>query len=521
LRHFSRHVSLRSTKLKKYTKPGSILAIILILLSILINPVSYVNAEDGLKAGTQAQVTGTDGDGVRLRLQANADAETITILNETWKVTILSGPIKDNKGNVFYKVEWAGRTGYVMTKFLSRASSGGIAVGSQVRVTGTDGDGVRLRQQPNASSSVITTLGENWLATVQGGPIKDNQGNNFYKVEWAGRSGYIIADYLTFAGKASTTAASNSTAAKFSVGSQVRVNGTDGDGVRLRQQPNPLSPTLQVLGETYLITILGGPFNDSQNNPYYRVEWAGYTGFVSAAFLTTASKNAVAGQGGNMRVTNTDGDPIRFRTGPGKQFPENGYVYEGQVLKFLAGPQKDTAGINWYRLERNGEVGYVDGVFLQRTTSAVSNVSQAAPAVKKEIKAIPAPPSNGSLGQRIAEYAQQFLGYRYIYAGASPEIGFDCSGFVFWIMTQVAGVNPGRTAAANTGVGVAVPREALQPGDIVIFQNTYMPGPSHTGIYIGGGRFVHAENEGSGVTIDNLTDSYYAARWHSARRIGV
>jgi cell wall-associated NlpC family hydrolase/uncharacterized protein YgiM (DUF1202 family) len=496
----------------------SLLVAVIVLLSLFIQPLSSVYAENGLKAGTQAQVSGTNGDGVRLREQPSSDSGTISMLGETWRVTILGGPFTDSKGNAFYKVEWAGKTGYVMTQYLSRAGTGGIAPGSQVRVSGTGGDGVNMRAQPNAGSSLVATLGENWLATVQGGPFKDNQSNSFYKIEWAGKTGYVITDYLIFAGRGATTAA---VASSLKIGGQARVSGTDGEGVRMRQQSNPLSGTLAILGETWLVTVLGGPFNDSQGNSYYRVEWTGSVGYISSKYLTTANNNAVAGTGGFMRISNTAGDPIRFRTGAGKQFVENGFVYEGQVLKLLAGPFKDSAGTTWYKLDRNGEVGYVDGAFLQRTNSAATAVTSApAPAVN-QVKAIPAPPTNGSLGSRITNYALQFVGYRYIYAGSSPDIGFDCSGFVYWVMTQVAGVNPGRTAAANLAAGIAVPKDSLQPGDILVFANTYMPGPSHTGIYIGGGRFVHAENESSGVTIDYLNDSYYGPRFYAARRVGV
>ena len=44
---------------------------------------------------------------------------------------------------------------------------------------------------------------------------------------------------------------------------------------------------------------------------------------------------------------------------------------------------------------------------------------------------------------------------------------------------------------------------------------------SHNGIYIGGGKFVHAENEGDGVKVSELADEYYASRWYGAVRFNV
>ena len=67
--------------------------------------------------------------------------------------------------------------------------------------------------------------------------------------------------------------------------------------------------------------------------------------------------------------------------------------------------------------------------------------------------------------------------------------------------------------------GSSVSRNSLQPGDLVFFQNTYTWGLSHVGIYIGNGKFIHAENETTGVVISDLGSTYYSSRWYGARRL--
>jgi cell wall-associated NlpC family hydrolase len=66
--------------------------------------------------------------------------------------------------------------------------------------------------------------------------------------------------------------------------------------------------------------------------------------------------------------------------------------------------------------------------------------------------------------------------------------------------------------------GPRISRENLQPGDLVFFQNTYRAGISHSGIYIGGGRFINAEDYGKGVKVASMGDSYWAARYFGASR---
>ncbi len=116
---------------------------------------------------------------------------------------------------------------------------------------------------------------------------------------------------------------------------------------------------------------------------------------------------------------------------------------------------------------------------------------------KKQAEPAPAPASNagGVIGK-----AQQYLGLPYVWGSASPSNGgFDCSGFISYIY----GV--GRQDVAgywNSVSKVSSP----QPGDLVFFQGTYKPGPSHIGIYVGNGQMIHAGDKG--IAYSSLSSSY-------------
>lgn len=109
--------------------------------------------------------------------------------------------------------------------------------------------------------------------------------------------------------------------------------------------------------------------------------------------------------------------------------------------------------------------------------------------------------------------ALRYLGTPYVFGGTSGY-GFDCSGYTQHVYA-VLGVHLPRTADAQYYAGRR-PVGGVKAGDLVFFQ-TYEPGPSHVGIYIGHGHFVHASSS-HGVMVSSLSDSYWSARYLGAKR---
>ena len=141
----------------------------------------------------------------------------------------------------------------------------------------------------------------------------------------------------------------------------------------------------------------------------------------------------------------------------------------------------------------------------------------AAPAVAP--KPAPVAPQNvvGRGGATVVANAMKYLGYRYVFGGTSPG-GFDCSGFVYYIH-QVTGSPVGRGMWQQYNGGPHISLDQLQPGDTLFWANTYEPGLSHDGIYIGNGQFIHAVDESTGVAISNMNTPYWTSRYVGATRL--
>jgi cell wall-associated NlpC family hydrolase len=101
----------------------------------------------------------------------------------------------------------------------------------------------------------------------------------------------------------------------------------------------------------------------------------------------------------------------------------------------------------------------------------------------------------------VLKETMKYLGIPYVWAGATPSGGFDCSGLVLYVYAKF-GVDFPHGATMQAHMGDSVPFSKMQPADIVFFGN-----PSfyhHVGIYIGNGLFIEAPHTGDVVKVSRL-----------------
>lgn len=239
-----------------------------------------------------------------------------------------------------------------------------------------------------------------------------------------------------------------------------------------------------------------------------------------------------------------------------KELNKTGYVkVEGLTVR--KGPSTSTEAINglskndkvdiigetdgWYQIKLKGEVGYVSAKYISdtkvtETTSRSGSTIRNAEEQEKteeveetnteteeteeidETDTNTVSSSTGISGAEVVEYAKQYLGCKYVAGGASPTTGFDCSGFTTYVYKHF-GISLNRSSRDQIKNGVAVSKNNLQPGDILIFNGSSNTSIGHVGIYVGGNDFIHAANSREGVIITSLSSSYYQKRYVGARRV--
>ena len=154
----------------------------------------------------------------------------------------------------------------------------------------------------------------------------------------------------------------------------------------------------------------------------------------------------------------------------------------------------------------------VDGVVGPETIEILNTYRR-----KPKLSATRGGSRSNSRGKDIVSTARKYYGAPYSFGSSGPK-RFDCSGFTSYVYNE-HGIKLPHSSSGQASVGSKVNKGDLEIGDLVIFSNTYISGPSHAGIYIGNGDFIHASSAGGGVMISNLNSGYYSNHFTFGRRL--
>lgn len=396
---------------------------------------------------------------------------------------------------------------------IPAAADTSLTAGQKAVVSQTNGDGVNVRDAVGYGGQVIFALPEGSEVDVTGGPAQASDGSTWYQVSAYGVRGWVISDYLSAGG------------GHASYQGVLTVVGTNGNGLRLRDGASSDSATLTVLPEGTQVTVVGADVTDGAGNTWANISFNGTTGYSSKAYLSTggapatpAAQSAPApasgvSLGGNAEVGGTNGDGLNLRSDATYGSSIVAVAPDGSVVHVIDGSKTDGDGNVWWGVSYRGMTGWMSAAYLTPTDKQPDAGAAPQSAQMRTVSAA------SSIGDQIVAEAMKYVGYPYVWGGTTPA-GFDCSGFVYYVVNQVTGGGFPRSMDGQVSSGSYVDQSNLQPGDIVFQQNTYQWGLSHDGIYIGNGQFINAANESTGVTISNLNDSYWRPRYYTARRVG-
>ncbi|PFH76820.1 peptidase M24 [Bacillus cereus] len=406
--------------------------------------------------------------------------------------------------NGWVKINHNGKVGYVSGEFVSGVSSNAGSSNNNTNNTVKPASGnytvnvssLRVRTGPSTSHTTIGSVKKGQVVQVVG-EVQD-----WFKINYAGQTAYLSKDYVTKGGSNENTTQGNNQEQNNNV--TVQTGGTyvvNATSLRVRTGP-----------ATYH-SVIGGVLNGTKLNvvgsegSWFKVNYQGKTGYVSSEFVkfvkggTTTPEQPEQPNQGAIGDYYINASALNVRSGEGTNYRIIGALPQGQKVQVIS----ENSG--WSKINYNGQTGYIGTRFLSKTPvgGAVDNKPNENQNNNNNNNNTS---NNSGDSSSILAYAKSMQGVPYVWGGSSAN-GVDCSGYIYHVFKKF-GHNISRQSVA--GYWSSLPKTSSpQPGDLIYFQNTYKAGPSHMGIYLGGGSFIQAGDKG--VAIVSLNNSYWKSHF--------
>lgn len=391
-------------------------------------------------------------------------------------------------------------------------------------------DTLKLRKEASTESTVIALLSVNDKVEIIG------EEYGWYKVKTGGYTGYVASQYISVLTNNNTSTNTNSENASKDNENQNTESNTNNENNDVAN--NTQKETVKVLAtneKIYITPVINSLVIDelkeekqieivSEINGWSYIKFGTTTGWVRTDKIQDkeVEKKDTEPENNNnssQKVVYISGTSVNFRKAPNTSAEIIAELTRNAKLNVIE------KGDGWYEVEYNGQRGFVSATFISETPIEVTSRSAKPRTVKTESTETKSARAEETevvtlenvTGADIVAYAKNYLGYKYTSGGASPSKGFDCSGFTTYVYKHF-GISLSRTSSGQNSNGMAVSKSEMKAGDIICFSNSSGSKKiGHVGIYIGGGKFIHAANSRMGVIISNVSgDGFYFV---SARRI--
>ena len=384
--------------------------------------------------------------------------------------------------NGWHKIKASnGKIGWVSGDYIKVYSGSTSQTSYKATVTATS---LNVRSGAGTSYSVITKLSKGTVVDVI-----ESASNGWKKIKTSnGTTGWVSGDYLTTgsAGNSSTDNSTSQTSYKATVNT---------DSLNMRKGAGTSYSVITKLSKGTVVDVI-----ESASNGWKKVKTSnGTTGWVSGSYLTTGvveypSTDNSTSQTSYKATVNTDS--LNMRKGAGTSYSVITKLSKGTVVDVL-----ESASNGWKKIKTsNGTIGWVSGSYL-----ANGVVEQ------------PSTPSTNKV-QAVIDLAHKQLGKPYVWGAEGPN-SFDCSGLIYYVYKNAAGITLPRTSSAQYSAGVAVSRSNLKAGDLIFSSTDGTGNITHVAIYVGDGQMIHAPRNGKNVEKVSISNSYWNKAYVGARRV--
>ena len=340
-------------------------------------------------------------------------------------------------------------------------------------------DALNVRSGPSTSYGITTKL-------YKGDKVEILEtSNGWHKIKASnGKIGWVSGDYIKVSSGSTSQPSTSTTKATVTA-----------DSLNVRSGAGTSYSVITKLSKGTVVDVL-----ESASNGWKKIKTSGgTTGWVSGEYLTTgsagnSSTNNSTSQTSYKATVNTDS--LNMRKGAGTSYSVITKLSKGTVVDVL-----ESASNGWKKIKTsNGTTGWVSGSYL-----ANGVVEQ------------PSTPSTNKV-QAVIDLTHKQLGKPYVWGAEGPN-SFDCSGLIYYVYKNAAGITLPRTSSAQYSAGVAVSRSNLKAGDLIFSSTDGTGNITHVAIYVGDGQMIHAPRNGKNVEKVSINNSYWNKAYVGARRV--
>lgn len=374
-----------------------------------------------------------------------------------------------------------------------------LTVGGDAVIAYTSGDLIRLRNEPSTAGTILGEYSEGTRVHVIDGPVTAADGALWYHVSVGGNTGYILQDWLATSG---------------SMYPEITGSAVTNDSVEFRSGPSSSTASLGTIPAGTEVSLTGQTMDG-----FISAIWNGQSGWIYGQYLggaPAAEVDSPAPEAPAEEAIDWSGATGAWHTNDSVNLRTEPSTSATAIVELPASSNVTLTGAvanGFAQAETGYGTGWISQQYLSEGGTPGASSGTAAPA---DTSSAAAPSASG---QGMVDFAMQYLGYPYVWAGKEPSTGFDCSGFTRWIVLNTLGYDIGGGVPGQTDFGTSVAWGDWQPGDLIFFADTFEPGLSHVGLYIGNGQMIHAENPSTGVVISDITSGYYQEHYAGARRL--
>ena len=400
---------------------------------------------------------------LNVRETASPDADVIGKLQDGGACEIL-----DDSTEEWYHISSGGIEGYISAEYVLTGEKAREKAMEEAALRATiTADSLNIRKEPGTSAEVVgqALKGERYLVK--------SQEDGWIQIS----SGYISDDYATVAYGLNEARKLDMRSMVLNLYDNLGISSVD-SYLNIRSEPREDGDIIGKMTSKSAGEIL----ETSEDGKWYKIKSGPVTGYVSADYILTgqAAKDEALQVAELMAIVSTD------RLNAREQPTQDSKIWT-QISNNERYPVTEQLD-GWVGIELDTSTAYVSTDYV--------DVRYALP---EAVKFSPLD-GNQSLRNKMVNYGLQFVGNRYVWGGNDPHTGADCSGFVKYVYSHVAGITLPRTSREQARQGTPIKSSQMRPGDLIFYANGGGT-VNHVAMYIGNGHIVHAASRRSGIKI--------------------